>query len=542
MSIRFRHSLVFRIGLVGLFLVALGTGMRLAMSLPFLQSQILELASAQQLSIASYAAADIDGRINRRLQLIGTLAHNFARHQPQSQDAVSEWVRERQELNSVFNSGLLVVRPDGKGLLGEYPVVPKRAGLDFSQTDWFRDAVRGTLPVVGKPYRGRADGDPIVVMAAAARDQRGQLLAVIAGVSVITAPGFLDPLLTSRIGDSGGFLLISPRDNLFVFSSDPSMILKPTPPAGVNLLHDRAMAGFRGSGVTVNAKGVEELSAMASVPATGWFVVARLPTAEALRPVDSLRDFFLRNSVLNVAVVLGLMFWLLPRMLRPLREAAKAMHRMADGRNELKPLPAGRPDEVGEMVAGFNFLLEKLQRNEASLRESEGRLAYMAHHDVLTGLPNRVMFEDRLAQALARAERSKQQMAVLFCDLDGFKPVNDEHGHAVGDLVLQQVAERLSDGRRRADTVARLGGDEFVILLPDLDDARSAAAIVAQQCIASIQQPIDLDGRSIRVCVSIGVALYPQAGDSGSQLLSCADAAMYRAKQAGKGRYVFLDE
>jgi len=212
---------------------------------------------------------------------------------------------------------------------------------------------------------------------------------------------------------------------------------------------------------------------------------------------------------------------------------------MARGEVEPHPLPIRRHDEVGELVAGFNSLLKKLTDQEQALRQSKERLAYLSLHDSLTGLPNRAMLEDRLHQALLRADRNGQQLALLFCDLDGFKPINDHYGHDTGDLVLQMVAERLLVERRKTDTVARLGGDEFVILLPDLDDARTVATAAAETYVAALAQPFDCGERTLNLGISIGIALYPQAGCAGDHLLTLADTAMYAAKQAGRGRYAF---
>jgi diguanylate cyclase (GGDEF)-like protein len=302
------------------------------------------------------------------------------------------------------------------------------------------------------------------------------------------------------------------------------------------------MAGFRGTGVTINAKGVEELSAMATVPSTGWFVVARLPTTEAFRTVEVLRAYILRNSLVVLGVMLVVLVLVLPQLFRPLTEAAQAMRRMANGEVELHPLPVKRRDEVGDLVAGFNCLVEALREKEVALKASQVRLDFMAHHDPLTGLPNRALLEDRLDQALARAERDGSQLALLFCDLDGFKPINDEHGHAVGDAVLREVAQRLTEGRRRVDTVVRLGGDEFVILVTGLEDGRSAARAVAEQCLTAIAEPFEVAGKALKLGISIGIAVHQGPAVGAHHLLSQADAAMYLAKQSGKGRLAFHEQ
>jgi len=421
-------------------------------------------------------------------------------------------------------------------------VVPGRQQLDYASADWFQSALRSNRPTLSKPRIGRATSDPLIIMAAPVRDQAGKTVAVIAGVALLNTAGFLDQLQETRIGTNGGFLLISPSDKLFVAASDPEMILKPTPPAGVNLLHDKAMAGFRGADITINAKGVEELAAIVSVPSTGWFVVARLPTSEAFRLVDALRSYVLQNSLAIILVMLIAMLLVLPRLFRPLTEASNAMRQMADGDLPLQLLPVTRADEVGDVVAGFNHLLSRLMQQEQALKASEARLSFMAHHDPLTQLPNRTLLEDRLEQAAARSERDSTALALLFCDLDGFKAINDTYGHETGDRVLIQVAERLGDGRRRVDTVARLGGDEFIILLTDLNDAQSVARLVAEQCISAIAEDIVVDDKTLQLGISIGIAIHHGPGPGVAHLLSRADSAMYEAKRGGKGCLVFFDK
>ena len=536
------QSMKFRFIALGVALMVVSIALRLAFTLPFAQEQLHDLVAAQQLSSASYMAHDIDHSIVTRRVLIGELADALPSALLRQPEGLAAWLKERQRLNPLFNSGLLVIRPDGNGMLAGYPAVAAREKLTFSGSDWFQATLTANAPVMSKPQRGRAGGDPVIIMAAPVRDAGKRVVAVLAGVAALNAPGFLDRLQKNQLGATGGFLLISPADKLFVGASDPSMILKPTPPPGMNLLHDRAMAGYRGTGVTINAEGVEELSAMVSVPSTGWFVVVRMPTAEAFRLIEVLRGFVLKYSLLALVGVLAILLFLLPRILRPLTDAAHAMREMADGKRELAPLPVRRKDEVGGLILGFNNLVARLHEKEAALKASQERMEFMAHHDSLTGLYNRMMLEDRLQQAMARAERNGSHFALLFCDLDGFKPINDQYGHDVGDAVLIQVAVRLSQGRRRLDTVARLGGDEFVVLLTDLDDARGDAEKLARQYLMTIAAPYDVQGRTFALSISIGIALYQGASVSDSQLLSQADIAMYQAKREGKNRVCFFEE
>jgi diguanylate cyclase (GGDEF)-like protein len=190
-----------------------------------------------------------------------------------------------------------------------------------------------------------------------------------------------------------------------------------------------------------------------------------------------------------------------------------------------------RNDEVGHLTSAFNRLLRKLT-------DTQTELARIAHHDALTGLPNRVLLADRLSLALAQARRKGMRLALLFLDLDGFKPINDSLGHDAGDEALRQVAQRLGSIVREADTLARIGGDEFVLLICDLDDgAEAAACTVATKCISAMAAPFPLSGENRVLGVSIGVVL-SQGDDMPEALLLAADQAMYQAKDAGRGCYV----
>ena len=179
-------------------------------------------------------------------------------------------------------------------------------------------------------------------------------------------------------------------------------------------------------------------------------------------------------------------------------------------------------------------------RDASDLRRTEERLHHLAHHDALTGLPNRLLFRDRLEHSLHRARRLGEPLGVMVIDLDRFKEVNDTLGHEAGDTVLKVVAQRLAACIRRSDTVARLGGDEFAVSLPDLkkpDDVR----VVAERILGSLARPVDLLDRPQPIPASIGISLRPEHGDDADTLLRHADTAMYRAKATGRGGSLLFD-
>jgi diguanylate cyclase (GGDEF)-like protein/PAS domain S-box-containing protein len=182
-----------------------------------------------------------------------------------------------------------------------------------------------------------------------------------------------------------------------------------------------------------------------------------------------------------------------------------------------------------ELVEGT--LVDITQRKNA-----ESQIVYQAYHDILTGLPNRMLFHDRLTHALAHARRSAHGLAVLFLDLDQFKLVNDTLGHAAGDRLLQVVAARLQQVVRESDTVARVGGDEFTLLLTGASEG-SAAAKMAQKVLEIVARPADLDGHRLYITTSIGISLFPADGTDAEALLTSADIAMYRAKEMGRNGF-----
>ncbi|NRF65710.1 GGDEF domain-containing protein [Aquincola sp. S2] len=190
-------------------------------------------------------------------------------------------------------------------------------------------------------------------------------------------------------------------------------------------------------------------------------------------------------------------------------------------------------DEVKAVEQALNRSRAALAESEAALevsRNAERTASQLAMHDQKTGLPNRTLFDDRLAQAIAGAERHGWMLAVMFLDLDRFKLVNDTHGHAAGDCVLTVVAQRLMRNARDEDTVCRNGGDEFLYLLIN-PTGRKTVARIAGLVRQAIESPIDVGALQFAITPSIGIALYPEHGMSGQTLIAHADAAMYRAKQ-----------
>jgi diguanylate cyclase (GGDEF)-like protein len=192
-------------------------------------------------------------------------------------------------------------------------------------------------------------------------------------------------------------------------------------------------------------------------------------------------------------------------------------------------------EEIAPLLAGFNKMAGLLLQRDLDKREAEARLKRQALFDDLTGLPNRRLFTDRLSQCLAAVRRENRMTALLYIDLDGFKPINDSFGHAAGDLLLVGVTERLKLRVRESDTLARLGSDEFTILLSHVN-SKADASKVAQELLDGLSRPFTIEGHEITIGASIGISTYPEPGSEGDDLLQHADSAMYEAKKSGKNR------
>ena len=227
-------------------------------------------------------------------------------------------------------------------------------------------------------------------------------------------------------------------------------------------------------------------------------------------------------------------------------------------------------DEIGNLITDFNTMLDEIQLRDKELRENRlqledrvaqrtreleianeqlelskeqaesvaSRMEYHAHHDALTGLPNRILLNDRITSELAHARRQQTNTALLFLDLDRFKIINDSLGHAVGDQLLRVIARRLNNCVRDEDTVARLGGDEFMVLLPRIGGSADAGRI-AKKIIECLVDPISCNGHELHITTSIGISIYPYDGADAETLIKHADISMYRAKELGRNKAVY---
>jgi diguanylate cyclase (GGDEF)-like protein len=254
----------------------------------------------------------------------------------------------------------------------------------------------------------------------------------------------------------------------------------------------------------------------------------------------------LRNTFVMLSFVLCGSFLLayiisskLQRLIsKPVLHLAQTMQIVSNEQNYSIRARRDADDELGNLIDGFNKMLSEIEERDEILQERQSRLQILAHFDPLTGLYNRALYHDRLNQALLQAKRTKQTVAAMFVDLDNFKDINDTYGHRVGDILLKDVGERLRTIVRSSDTVARMGGDEFTLLLQNVG-GRDNVLMLAGKILKHLSEPYRLEGNKTYITACIGIALFPDDGITGDELMKNADIAMYHAKKSGKNMHQF---
>ena len=521
---KFKNSIIARVILFAFVMIIVGGLIRHFFAFSLIHTSLFNIVAIHQEALAQEVSKDVTRDLDVRKTFLAYMASSLPSSLLQNPNALKQWLSERRALNPVFSGALFVLNNEGTLIAGSGTEL-KMGEKAYVKDDFFKSALSQDF-VLGTPFYSTISHAPMLPMAMPIRDDQGAVSAILVGITDFYTSHFFDRILNGHIGKTGGFLLIDAKKHIFVAAPKKELILMPTPQEGKNLLHDKAMAGFRGSGITKDTQGTEELSAIVTVPNTDWFVVSRIHTEEAFAMETDMRTALIRAQGLSLIIVPAILFTFLFFFFKPLRSSASLADKMSLGELPLSPLPIKRMDEVGYLTVAFNRLMVMLLESQKALKE-------IAHYDYLTKLPNRFLMVDRLEQALVRCARNNTRLALLFMDLDGFKAINDSLGHSVGDQALIEVAKRFATVIRESDTLARVGGDEFVILLSDLDSdvtsAQNAANLVVDKCMKVLEAPFIFDGHTKTLGVSIGMAM----GDKESiidNLMVEADTKMYRTK------------
>jgi diguanylate cyclase (GGDEF)-like protein len=430
--------------------------------------------------------------------------------------------RLRDYLNSVrqnlpAHEGLAIIGRDGQVLTSSGSRTGFRVTPDRLNNLRTRDAL------VGEPLWDTAINKAVLVLVVPIRQDDGVFLGALgAKINLDSLKDMLDELSANH---TRSLYLITEQGHVMISSAGNSAdVMKTTLPDATT----RELSEREGQTVVQSRpQGREVVAVLRRIPQLRWAAVAETPRAEALREAGVLR-FRTVLLLTSLLVAVGLLAFIVGAFItRPLERLTEAAARVASGDLSVE-LPAGGSGEVGYLTRAFNTLVSRLRE-----KESQGELEKLSLTDSLTGLYNRRHLMGTLASEVQRSRRLRRAFSVLLADVDRFKQYNDTHGHLAGDAALVKIAEVFRRTTRQVDCVARYGGEEFVVML--LEANLATATIVAERIRARVAEQDLGEGK---LSLSIGVAEYPDGGETPEELIATADAAMYRAKSAGRNQVV----
>ncbi|MEI7432584.1 MAG: PAS domain S-box protein, partial [Betaproteobacteria bacterium] len=389
------HSLKTKIILAMLAIFLAGIWSLAFYSGRMLRKDIENLLGEQQFSTASIVASQVNRELEGRIATLQEVARLSSGPMEQGQAAMQSLLEQRRELPSSFNTGAFAIGLNGLGIAA-VPLSTRRVGVNYQDREYLIAVLKDGKPVISPPILGRVSKTPVIVVAVPVFGKNKQIIGALAGVIDMAKPNFLDEIAGSRYGQKGGMLLVVPQQRLIATATDKSRVMEVLPAPGVNALIDRFVAGYEGSGVTVNPHGVEMLASAKMIPVTGWYVTAMLPTTEAFAPIREMQQrIFWATIILTLLVVLWI-WWALKRQLSPLLGIAKTLSAMSESSAPLMPLKIKRRDEIGELVNGFNRLLSTLGQRETMLKQimdASSVAIFLVDMDGRITLANRCMAE-----------------------------------------------------------------------------------------------------------------------------------------------------
>ena len=337
-----------------------------------LREDMQRLSGEQQFSMVSFIASAVNEELENRLKSLKNVAEQIGPAMLSNPETMQALLEQRPILQILFNGGVIATRIDGTAI-ADIPLSAGRIGVNYMDIDTIAAALMEGKSSVGRPVIGKKLPAPVFGMTVPICDTHGEVIGALSGVTDLSRPNFLDKITEGRYGKTGGYLLVAPQHRLIVAASDKSRIMEASPAPGIYPLIDRFMHGFEGTGVGVNPIGVEVLASAKGVPAAGWYVNVALPTEEAFSPIRSLQQRILLAMIFVTLLVGGLTWWMLKRLLSPMLSAARALAILPVTDQPPQPLPITCHDEIGELIGGFNRLLETLAQREAEKAELEAR-------------------------------------------------------------------------------------------------------------------------------------------------------------------------
>jgi diguanylate cyclase (GGDEF)-like protein len=534
------RTLKFRMTVVVVLLVLAATVTVASLALMLAERDMKSVIGDQQYALLSSAAAHIDSQLTAKRTLLATLADSMPPDliaDPRKLQAfLEQYPSARKEfLNLLVFDRLGTLRITTAA--GIATVVQDPARLPF-----YRQALGARRSLISPPFHSPVSKVPVVLITQPVLDPGGRIVMVLAGSIDLAHAPFLEQIAAQKPGKTG-FMFIMTAQGILVHHPNKARVLEHiNARPGRNAATEKALNGFEGWTEATNKDGSEGIYAYKRLLSTDWVVGARFPVDEAFAPMIEMRHQAVVAAAV-VAAVAGLVAWLVILiLLRPLERLRNHVNNIRHGRSEIGVLLRRRRDEIGQLSCAFHVLMAEREEAQERTRDSEQRLIQLARIDTLTGIANRLKFDETVLQAMGRSRRNRQPMALAYLDIDNFKAINDTLGHGAGDSVLQHFAMRLAESVRTTDTVARLAGDEFVIIFEQVHN-RDEAARLAAKIVDAVRRPMTIAGKPMAITTSIGVALHGHGDDEDPvELVARADRALYAAKRNGRDGHALADE
>lgn len=503
-----------------------------------LKSEIKNQINKEQYTQAKFIAKDIQHKIEERTQFLVALAENIPTQKIQSETFLIDTFKRYMAFTHFFPQGFAVVRPNGVGVIAEYPFIPGRKDLLVTDSEWLIRAKNSKDIVISLPLRSKVVDGVLVIIAKALRDKNGRVLGILEAPIFLNRPGFMEYIFKQDFSERSDILVISRSNQMFLASSNPSLVLKPTPKSAMAGFFYEVMGGLNGYGEMVNDRGDNMLAAAADINSPDWFVIVRAPVEKVYQTInESLRVAILNGLIVSFFVFLAITFFLF-LFFNPLKEAAESVRNMVLHKNSLSHIKGYKDDEIGDLIIGFNAVIDMVNERNDKLEKSNAVFESLSQIDGLTKVFNRRWLDHTLNQLWQVKTRSQAPLTLLLIDVDYFKKFNDTYGHIAGDDCLKKIAQTIQETiRRPTDFFARYGGEEFVILLES--DIEEGVAVAEKVRLAISRLKITHSESSYKyVTISLGVAsVIPKLNGKPVELIKQADLALYESKQGGRNRY-----
>ena len=428
-------------------------------TLSFYATQMLHkdmehLLGEQQFSTASMVAAQIDRELETRLKALEKVAGLSTQAMLDGPAAIQALLEQQPILQTLFNTGVFVVTQRDGTVIADVPLSRSRIGVNYLNRDYIVAAFNEGKATIGRPIIGKKLQAPALAMAAPIRNHQGKVIGALVGGINLSVSGFIDQITESRYGATGGYMLVAPQHRMIVTASDKTRIMEILPPPGANPVIDHFINGYEGFAVLVNPLGVEVLASTKRLPVTNWYVAAMLPTAEAFAPIKNMQQGMLFATFFLTLLAGWLTWWFLKRQLSPLMATANTLAVMTNSRQSLRPLSVTRQDEIGQLIGGFNQLLETLQQSEA-------------HYRLLT---------EEISDVVWKTDRDNRFTYISPVDerMRGYR-ADEVIGHHVFEAMTEEGIATITENLRQRQTAEENGirtGTETIVVQLRCKDGR----------------------------------------------------------------------